>query len=47
MTLHLDGTSFKADLGIHLGDEGVTMLHHIGSINGNAFVVGSDQRELL
>ena len=46
MTLHLDGTGFKADLGIHLG-EGVTMLHHIGSINGNAFVVGSDERELL
>ena len=46
MTLHLDGTKFEADLGIKL-EEGVTMLHHIGSINGNAFVVGTDDKELL
>ena len=46
MTIHLDGTKCQADLGIEL-DEGSTMLHHIASINGNAFVKGSDTKELV
>ena len=46
MTIHLDGTKFQADLGIELED-GHTILHHILSINGNAFVVGSDPKEIV
>ena len=46
MTFHLDGTKFEPELGIELV-EGYIVLHHIASINGNAFVEGTDEKELV
>ena len=46
MTFHLDGTKFEPELGIELAD-GAIVLHHIASINGNAFIDGTDEKELV
>ena len=46
LTFHLDGTKFEPELGIELV-EGAIVLHHIASINGNAFVDGKDEKELV
>ena len=46
LTFHLDGITLESELGIELL-EGAIVLHHIASINVNAFVDGKDKNKLV